>query len=208
MRNSGSFLVALLSTNAFLTQVQAAPPLDNAKPAENCTFLFGDQERKTEALDQIQAQAIEVLGLEDQDVFLLHSGIWKAAPKQIAFSGIKLTATGTTAEGQRVGLLEVQTPKHCEKATYAVSAGNTLGPKGRVLAVHDQILLLEYNGKLRYALAEGAPVPNWHVAWRSGWSMAPYQATSSKGGSAYRPSRSKPRSSKFNNKPKLKSKRK
>ncbi len=208
MRNYGSFLVATLSTGALSTPAQAAPPLDNAKPAESCIFLFGDQERKTEALDQIQAQAIEVLGLEDQDVFLLHSGVWKAPPKQIAFSGIKLTATGTTAEGQRVGLVEVQAAKHCEEATYAVSAGHALGPKGRVLAVHDQMLLLEYNGELRYALAEGAPVPSWHVAWRSGWSMAPYQATTSQGRSTYRPSRSKPSSSKFGSKSKLKAKRK
>ncbi|MCA9539212.1 MAG: hypothetical protein KC620_10025 [Myxococcales bacterium] len=138
--------------------------------ARACPDLFGDVEDRSEN----RAWRKRMLSWVEQRgpvVEITHSTTWKR-PFYLEFAGIELMETGEQ-DNKRYAIIRVGADRpaaiDCEPGDYLVHVDDALGRQGRVLAVLDGSLLIDFDGQLGYLMTAEAEPPVWQMVWRSGW---------------------------------------
>lgn len=163
MKAPAIILIPLLAAPAAFGE-----PADVAT-AEECPALFGDETEH--AADEVwRERVVRLVEETGDDVLIVHSAGW-AWPAPLDLIGATVVATADRDDGEPMGLLQLSpeaAPTGCRPGLYAVEAGDRLG-QARVLAVLDDLILVEHDGSLRYLQGgEGQP-PSWRMVWRSPW---------------------------------------
>jgi len=149
-----------------------APAADGALPAEACPEVFGttqvhesneaDRQRKLDELDQA-AHTID----------LVHTGAWEE-PERIRYRGLELVGTRLNEDEEPVALVRVDPEEgelECRPGLYRLEVDDSIGADAAVLAVLDDVLLVEADGDLRFLKTEQAEQPVFRMIWRSEWKL-------------------------------------
>jgi len=174
-----------LTTLSITTTALAAETEPSAIGSESCPRLFGDAATRAESRARRHGRLVWVLD-DGEDVFVVHSTDW-VPPVPIRFAGLTLLDAGPTSARIRVD--EALSSPGCPAGTYVLEPDASVGPRARVLAVLDGLLLLEVKEQLRVLVAEGRPARGWRLVWRSDWHVRrPSRTTSSTTSTIRRPS--------------------
>jgi hypothetical protein len=170
------------------------PALDEILAARRCPRLFGDAARRRLHREQRTAALIAVERRRDV-VEITHAMQWDR-PFYLELAGVELVATEIGEDGRWTALLSIDEQAAadvgCTSGRYRVAADAALGKQARVVAVVDDIVLVEFEGNLAYLLAPEARIPVWQMVWRSGWYFVRPREVSSFKGNARKPVRRPP----------------
>lgn len=136
--------------------------------SDACPRLFG-----TEHLTEKHAARRErvLWGVERAAsvVEVEHSAGWDR-PHYLEFRGLELVDAAPGAEATFRVTPTLDRPG-CEAGEYTVGVDDSLGERGHVLAVLNDVVLVEYLGQLSYLATPEATIPTWRMVWRSPWKL-------------------------------------
>jgi hypothetical protein len=141
-------------------------------PGSECPDLFGTEEMH-ENNEAMRSEVLVSIADEEHMVTIVHTGDW-IEPVRVEYEALELVGiehddedTPSAVFRLSAGLEDVA----CEPGLYAVVVGDNLGEDGHVLAIMDDLVLVEQEGWLGYVLLEGAAEPHWRMVWKSPWIM-------------------------------------
>jgi hypothetical protein len=169
------WLVAATSSVAETEPSDEVAPTPRAIPESDpeCDALFGDAELQA-TNEQRRMLRLRMVEAGPAYIDIVQNGGWDD-PTEIAIRGVELISTGYGDHGEPEALVRV-TPAlgFCEPGEYAVQVDDALGEAGRILAILDDLVLLERNETLRYIRGSsyvGKPI--FKLSWQSAFSIAP-----------------------------------
>lgn len=136
--------------------------------ASSCPEVFGDE------ADYRRNQSRREDHLEDVDpdgYFITHDSDW-IEPIPIEPLDLHLVATETQGDCAPYAIVDLRPGEEtidCEPGLYAVEVDASLGRDARVLAIFDDILLIENRGDLQYVMTDLAVEPQWRMVWHPPW---------------------------------------
>ena len=142
------------------------------RPASTCPQLFGGLKAHQHNA-QVRRQRLDAVDPGAFSINLTHTTDWEP-PDRIRYKGLRLLETAQSGDRDRVALVRLEpalAELGCEPGVYRVGVDDSIGPAARVLAVLDDVLLLETGGDLRYLRTQGAERPVFRMIWRSPWKM-------------------------------------
>ncbi|MGF1508681.1 MAG: hypothetical protein ACFB9M_04165 [Myxococcota bacterium] len=160
-----------------------------------CDALFGDPDVER-ANETRRRRRLRFTQAGPAYIDIVHIGGW-SQPQEIAIRGLTLVDTGFDEDGAPEALVEVEEELgFCEAGTYAIQVDDAIGARGRVLAIYDDVVLLEHDQDLRYVRAQsyvGRPV--FKLSWQSSFAIetAPSGGSGSSSKSRVRRSRRRKR---------------
>lgn len=165
------------------------PAAAQVKPASLCPLLFGGQT----SLERNRAQRQELLlqlAAGEHMVNLTHAGTWRP-PTRIRYQGLELMATASADPAETRALIEVRQLSAglaCEPGLYELKVDHSLGGQAHVLAILDNVVLLEHEGQLRFWKIARTESPEFRMIWRSTWTLAGNEPAGAAGVQAGNPS--------------------
>ncbi len=133
---------------------------------DTCPRVFGDDDRF-----ETQGARRERL-LKDVDpigdvVDIGHSYHWQR-PFILRFSGVSL-AESDADHGAVFALDDRFRALDCGAGTYRVQRDQSLGEDTAILAVLNDVVLVEFEGELGYFVTRDAKIPTWRMIWLAPW---------------------------------------
>ncbi len=188
-KNTTAALVAFGLLGAPLAAAGPAVAAADAEPGSEvrspaaCPSLFGDPSARERNRRQRAGQLVAIEPGEHA-INLIHSGSWRK-PTPIRFKGLKLVSTAGAGRQRPSALVEVDelpATVRCAPGLYELHSDDSLGGSSRVLAILEDVLLLEVDGQLRYLAPQrfdaSATKPAFRMIWRSTWTLAGVAASS------------------------------
>ncbi len=162
------------------------PELGNAEdelhyPSE-CA-LFVENAHSTERATRTR-ETLSYVDPFETYILVGHSGQW-STPEEVRFRGLDVlntrTSTTTSSHFDIALNAELGQSAKCPEGRYRLSTDSSFGPRGQIIKVLDGVVLLEYEGQLRYLRTQNLKKqPVWAMVWVSPWSLsAPSQTRSS-----------------------------
>jgi hypothetical protein len=168
--------VPLAAAGPAVAAADAEPGPEVRSPAA-CPLLFGDPAARERNRRQ-RAHRLDAVEPGEHAINLIYSGSWRK-PTPIRFKGLKLVSTAGAGLQQPSALVEVgELPAavDCRPGIYELHTDDSLGGSSRVLAILEDVLLLEVDGQLRYLAPQRfdatATKPAFRMIWRSTWTLA------------------------------------
>jgi len=158
-------------SSAAAEQEEARGEPDAPYPPQHCEPVFGDADAHAENRAHRQLAELEVEPGE-HDVSVNHSTDWHA-PTPLDLDELELVETWS--EGGAVHALVYLDASFeeqgCDEGHYLIEPDDAIGAEARVLAVLEDVVLLEHGGELRYLRVDGVELPEWRMLWHSPWVM-------------------------------------
>lgn len=155
---------------------QAATP-QTVRAATACPVLFGDQEvvarnsaRREQVLEAVEARkhTVDVV-TQERD--------WRS-PQSLRLQGVALVDTVELSECGKAALIRVPPATAermaCPAGYYVAQRDHALG-QVRILAILDDVLLVERGSAIEYFAAADAAKPAFRLWWHPPWSLRPAQ---------------------------------
>jgi len=156
---------------------EAAEPTQPAADAEDpeCDRLFGDSERQAEN-EESRRQRLVMVRQGPSYIDIVQTGGWDE-PEEMAIRGLEVLET-LADEGTAVVRVD-KSLGFCEPGEYEVEVDDALGARGRILAVFDDVVLVEHEEGLRYLRGRDmGSRPVFKVSWQSRFAViAPTKST-------------------------------
>jgi hypothetical protein len=156
---------------------------DGVRLPDACPAIFGDDTVERRNRTRRRALLRDVTALSNGIVEVTHSATW-GRPEWIGYDGLELESVEDDA-CVPFAVFEVETGLpgiECEPGRYAVTVDDGLGRGVRVLAIVEDVVLLDSAGTLGYAASiEHHDDVAWRMVWRSPFLMPrPRSDTASK----------------------------
>jgi hypothetical protein len=143
-----------------------------AKPAQECPELFGDR-REHDENRVSRENSLEEVECLDNFINLVHSTDW-TRPRRVSFEGLELVDTSTKETDEPVAVFRLDESVdeiECEPGLYLVRVDDSIGEDARVLAILENVVLIEWENDLGFLQIEGTQAPRWRTIWRSSWKL-------------------------------------
>lgn len=160
-----------------------APSSLKITPAGACA-LFQDSAATRRANRERRLSLLESIDRAKASFWIVHHGDW-TMPQPISVEHLTLSKTILKPEGAPTAIVWLDMPGQesgCRPGLYRLEVDDSLGPDAHVLAIFDEVVLIEYRGQLQYFTSPGAVVPEWHMVWQSPWTLARPRRASGGGG--------------------------
>lgn len=165
-------IIALLSPSP---EADLAPVPDTPFSADDCEALFGDYD--TWKQNTVRQALISRVEQRDGEVELMHSAQWLRI-REYDFDGLELLDTrphhpAPQLKGPPTGWLVAELDEalaeeaECPAGRYALSTSQSIGPYIRILAVLDDMVLIEHQRALGFVMTEAHAPPKWRLVWKS-----------------------------------------
>ncbi len=142
---------------------------DSAVDEEACQAVFGDEADHVEN-HRMRVQRIEsVIQMGDHADILYFEDADE--PSIMSIKGMTLVSSSID-DGVAEVRIESEAGLPCDDGVYSVETDQSIGRDAHVVAVLDDVVLVDYDGDLRYLSVDGAKV-DWNLIWRSRFSIAP-----------------------------------
>lgn len=173
-------MIGAISSEAYADPNTSEDP-ETIYPASDCAVLFGRQDdfrenrwaRET-SIDFIQAYT----ELPNPRIYVGHYGVYSDPPERLAPRDLRLV---TVESGG--ALVRVNSDRFgCPTGLYRVGVDYDFGADGHVLAMFENLVLLEYDGQLMYLTNSPGVGPIWSMVWVSPWSIRYPVASSGRSG--------------------------
>jgi len=167
--------------------LDAAGGADPAEPSSACSQLFGDEEEREQNMKHRKKLLMSVREGE-YCIEVLHSTDWET-PEEIEYIGLELVETVIDEESEPHALVYVSEEIDelgCDPGNYVVEVDDSIGEEARVLAILQDLVLIEENEDLKFLKTEEAGNPVWRMIWKSSWKLLKTPDSSRK---AHHPSR-------------------
>lgn len=164
MRRTLSF-AALLVTLGPLTA--AAGELD---ARSDCPALFQEADERRENAEERRA-VLEYVQGSPEAIVVVHSADWDDA-QRISIDGLTLAATELRPEGW-VAIFELGEALErtgCALGRYVLHVDDGIAKDTHVLAILDDVVLVEHEGELRFITTRGS-TPRISLVWSSPWAI-------------------------------------
>lgn len=152
------------------------------RAAETCYALFGNDALHCKNREHRQEVLVKVGGSKGRYYVLHRAKKWdtpiRLRIKGIFFKGIVKDESGDSHVLLRISEEVAETFK-CPSGTYRLDRDDSILSDAVVLAVHDDVVLLECNGKLTYMCKGDEASPFFRMIWQSPWEVI--QAPDSRG---------------------------
>ncbi len=171
--------VALFVSPAYASEASdgCVPAGRGVLPASACPALFGDPLLEQENR-QRRESLLESIRVWEHSIDVVYHGPWEE-PQPLDYRGIKLLQTFAGDSCEATAVLEVTDEAGelgCAAGDYAVTRDASVGREGRILAVLDEVVLLEQDGELGYLAVEGQEPPLFRMVWHPRWTLRhPYK---------------------------------
>lgn len=143
-------------------------------PPEVCPLFSGSDATHTHNRERRES-VVESVEQGSSGVWIVHHGSW-TRPERLEVSDLAVVKTVTGPECVPSVVVALDAPEDdsvCEVGLYRLQVDDDLGPDGRVLHVFpDDVVLIEWRGRLRYLAAPEAIVPEWHMVWHAQFTLA------------------------------------
>ncbi len=173
---SALFAIPLAAAEPAVAVADAEPEPEVRSPAA-CPLLFGDPTARERNRRQ-RASRLDAIEPGEHAFNLIYSGSWRK-PTPIRFKGLKLVSTAGAGLQRPSALVEVDAlpaAMGCAPGRYALHTDDSVGGGARVLAILEDVLLLEVDDQLRYLAVErfaAEPIePAFRMIWKSSWTLA------------------------------------
>lgn len=161
----GTFTLSL----AWATTCAAA---EQPLPAAACPQLFGSQDSHEENTE-FRDEHLDSVREADYTINLTHCSDWDA-PERIRFKGLELVEILTGNGDDQVAVVRVDDSVgsvNCKPGLYRLREGDSIGKRGNVLAVLDEVVLLARGDELHYLKTPQAETPVFRMIWRAPWKI-------------------------------------
>ncbi len=170
MRN-GTRALALVTM--CLTLGWVVPPLARAvSPAESCPAVFGNPQQRL-ANRAHRLQVLHRVRELTNSILLVHSDDF-ARPVPLVFQGLELVEVRPDGLGELHAVVRLGPGLEefgCPEGGYLVRVDDSLGPETSVLALLDDLVLVEHAGELAYLAPQAAARPRFRLVWRADWTL-------------------------------------
>ena len=142
---------------------------DEGLSAGSCPLLFGDEATHA-AYAAHRSLALRWVAEREHTVTLVHSTDWQP-PTPLQYEGLELIEA-------RPGVAWLELPTEaaeeldCPAGQYRIEVDDAIGSSGQVLAILDDLVLVNEEGTLGAWLPEGVREPRWELAWTSTWGLS------------------------------------
>lgn len=146
------------------------PILASAHSASDCEALLGDAQARTGNAQRREA-TLEEVDRGPHAIDIVHSGDW-VEPRPIDFRELEDLQTVVVDECAPLAFADLTIERlrlDCPAGPYRLEVDDSLGPTTRIVAILDQIVLVEHNDELRYLATEDAAEPVWRMIWHPPW---------------------------------------
>ena len=143
-----------------LASLATSPELHAAR---DCAAVFGDEETVAEN-ETVREERLNFIVDSGAHVVVDHSYSW-SEPESAEIRSFELVDTSTGGALAVFGAGDEGFD--CADGVYLLSADDSLGPDGRIIAVLQQALLIELEDELFFIVPEGDDPPDFVVAWSS-----------------------------------------
>ena len=143
-----------------------------ATPALECAEIFGD-ESNLEANRERRHEALEWVIQMSPRVASTDSSAW-TEPEPIHFANLSIVQTESSDECEPIVVVELDNESDsipCDADLFAVGGDASLGPDIRILAILDDLILVEHENRLAYVLGPDAPQPSFRMVWHAPFSI-------------------------------------
>lgn len=131
-----------------------------------CPRIFGGKQKAAQNR-RVRQRYLRWVVEERSGITVVHTRVGWEEPVKLQLEGMELV--GRSTNDKHAALVKISTELagrfKCPAGVYVVRRDDSLGKGSRLLAVFRKAVLLEREGGLEFMLAEGAPKPNWLVAW-------------------------------------------
>jgi hypothetical protein len=165
-------VVTLVAATTIASGARADEQVGSCPDASACSELFGDSVDHEENREQRESLLARV-SVGRYCITVIHSTDWKVA-RRIHFAELELEDTEVPEEGEPVAffeLLEAPEGTGCDTTTYALQVDDSIGADARILAILEDVVLIELDERLAFILPEGSESPAWRMVWKSPWVM-------------------------------------
>ncbi|MCA9543183.1 MAG: hypothetical protein KC613_02305 [Myxococcales bacterium] len=155
-----AFVLALLSPDV----TPSLPAADGE--VTDCPRVFGSPAYKRK-LTKRRKRLLDDVDPNGDIVDIAHSTDWRR-PFYLEFTGVELLA----AEGDEGAAFRVDdalADLDCEPGVYHLDVDDSLGDDTAILAVLDDVVLVEFKGQLGYLATDDAEIPTWRMIWLAPW---------------------------------------
>ena len=152
-----------------------------ALPARSCPVVFGDAAAR-EGNQAHREQVLETIEVGEYAIDLVHRSTWEQ-PAPVSYDSLTLRGVVRAPGCAPIALVALDAEGlavDCAAGLYAVQVDDSLGHSAQILAVLDDVVLVETAEQLRYLQAGGHEQPVWRLTWQSPWR---YKVPQSSGGS-------------------------
>jgi hypothetical protein len=144
--------------------------LQTARPASDCELLFGtDADRRRNAAHR--ASTLEEVEVREYTIDVTHSTSW-AEPRPMDLQELTLVGTLVRRGCASLAIFELELDparSQCPGGLYLVNVDDSIGAACPVLAIAENIVLVERDGELRYMSTQEANEPVWRMVWHPNW---------------------------------------
>lgn len=146
----------------------------NLLPAQDCPDIFGDEARQSKNKSH-REEVLEDVVDGEYCIDITYNSDWLENPQKLSFGDLCLLDTWIETGFPPFALIEFSPQTHsidCPPGRYVLTADDAVGEEAQVLAILDGLLLLEYQGKLRYLKTEDSSDPEcWRLIWYPDWTI-------------------------------------
>lgn len=149
--------------------------------SSQCSVLFGNQQARERNRSLRHNNLVSIRRYKHATVIVHHTN-WKE-PKYLKYSGISLAdIKHDKYDDKPVAYIEVTDQLDqfdCDPGLYTIRVDDCIGGKAKVLAILDDMILLEMENNLRY-LTNNPNIgkPLWQMVWASRWKIVKTQESS------------------------------
>lgn len=144
-----------------------------ATPASVCEEVFGEESDHEE--DRRRREAIlEGVDVTEHDVWITHSGDW-SDPEPLHFANLALVGVETNEGCAPVAVVELDNESDdiaCDSDLYLIEQDSSLGEDTHVLAIIDNVVIVEHEGKLMYLVVSDHSAPPFRMVWHAPFTIA------------------------------------
>ncbi len=171
-----------------LAWATTCPASEKPLPAAACPQLFGSQDAHHENAE-FRDEHLDSVREADYTINLTHCSDWDS-PERIRFKGLELIDIRPGSGDDQVALVRVDDSVgsvDCEPGLYRLRVGDSIGKRGNVLAVLDEVVLLARGDELHYLKTPHAETPVFRMIWRAPWKITVLPSGSGRSTATKRP---------------------
>lgn len=153
---------------------------------ERCSLLFGNDADMMDNKNTRKNSLISFSGKKNQYTIIHQTRKWRA-PILLHIPGLKLRQivySGDQSYAQIKISGKIAEKYGCPAGIYKIKLDGKLLPKLKVLAITDNLMLLQYKGRLGYLPLNSELNPTFRMVWQSPWQIAREEEGGSSGGSS------------------------
>jgi len=142
--------------------------------SDSCPEIFGDEETVRQNRERREQLFVRLRRVGEDYVVVHRATAWRA-PEHARIKGMQLDDIRIESEKRREAVVylpeDIARRYGCESGRYKVAAGDGLFDRAVILAVRQDLLLVEYDDMLAYLTMNPNERVDFRMVWQSFWTM-------------------------------------